>query len=219
MARTRDAVLVVGLGRFGMAVAEELSRTGTDVLGVDRDLTVVQRASSHLANVVAADATDVEAVAQLGVDAFARAVVAISRDQEASILATANLADAGVPVIWAKALNHQHARILRRVGAHHVVQPEHDSGERVAHLISGRMSDYLEVGPDWVLAKTKPPSSVVGIPLGDLGLRKRRGVTVVAVRPAHDEQFTHTDSTTTLAYGDDIMVMGRARDVESFVDE
>ena len=218
MASRQDPVVVIGLGRFGTAVALELVRRGTEVLGIDNRAAVVQRLSGQLGHVVEADSTDVDALREVGVPEFTRAVVGIGTDQEASILTTAVLADLEIPHVWAKALSAQHARILERVGAHHVVLPEHEMGERVAHLVSGRMLDYVEVDENWVLARTHPPKSLVGVPLGESGLRAKHRVTVVSVCAVGSDGFTHADAQTRLASGDQILVAGRPADVERFVE-
>jgi trk system potassium uptake protein len=218
LARDSEPVVVVGLGRFGSALALELSHRGTDVLAIDSRQPIVQRLSGQLSQVVIADATDIDALRGLGVEDFRRAVVGIGSDQQASILATATLADLGVADIWAKALDAQHARILERVGAHHVVQPEHEMGERVAHLVSGRMLDWVELGGGWVLATTRPPKFLTGVPLGDSRLRAKHRVTVVAVKPQHGTAFTHAGTETVLTYGDQIVVGGHPDDVERFVE-
>jgi trk system potassium uptake protein len=218
MSAYREPVIVIGLGRFGSALALELSRRGTEVLAVDSSPALVQKLAGRLSQVVVADATDLDALRELGVDEFRRAVVAIGADQQASILATSLLADLGVDRIWAKALDAQHARILERVGAHHVVQPEHEMGERVAHLVAGRMLDWTEIGEDWVMAKTRPPQYLAGVPLGESGLRTKRRVTVVSVKPEGSARFTHAGVETRLAYGDEIVVVGRPVDVEAFVE-
>ncbi len=218
MARYREPVLIVGMGRFGLSLARELTQLNVDVLAVDSRMEAVQHASFTVPNSISANCTDIDALRQIGASDFSRAVVAIGSNMEASIIATSLLADIGVADIWAKASTTQHARILERVGAHHVVQPEHDMGERVAHLISNRLLDYVEIDAGWVLAKTHPPKDLVGIPLGGTKVRSKRGVTVVAVKPEHQDGFTHCDANTILAYGDDIMIMGSPHDVERFSD-
>lgn len=218
MASYVDPVVVIGLGRFGEALALELVRRGTEVLAVDNRPDVVQRLSGQISAVVTADTSDLDAMREIGVQDFARAVVAIGNDQQASILTTANLAELEVDHIWAKALNRQHAKILERVGAHHVVLPEHDMGERVAHLVSGRLLDYIEVDTDWALVKTQPPKFLVGVPLGQSRLRAKHGVTVVSVKKQGESSFRHTDAQTVLSYGDQILAAGSIDAVDRFTE-
>jgi trk system potassium uptake protein TrkA len=168
--------------------------------------------------VVVADSTDLDALKEIGVGDFNRAVVAIGNDLEASILTTALLTELGVRDIWAKAVNAQQATILQRIGAHHVILPEQDMGERVAHLVSGRLLDWVELDRNWVFAKTKPPRELVGIPLGESGLRKKHRVTVVSVKPEGQTSFTHAGMDTVLTYGSVIIIAGRPEDVERFVE-
>ena len=218
MARHKDPVAVIGLGRFGTALALELARGGTEVLAVDNRTDVVQRLSGQLGQVVVADSTDPDALTEVGIADFSRVVVAIGNDLEASILTTALLAELEIGDIWAKAVNRQQATILSRVGAHHVVFPEQDMGERIAHLVSGRLLDWVELDPQWVFAKTKPPKEIVGVPLGETGLRKKHHVTVVSVKPESKTSYTHADYDTVLTYGSVIVIAGRPADVERFVD-
>ena len=218
MASHKDPVAVIGLGRFGTALALELARGGTEVLAVDSRPDVVQRLSGQLGQVVIADSTDPDALTEIGIADFSRVVVAIGGDLEASILTTALLAELEIRDIWAKAVSRQQATILERVGAHHVVFPEQDMGERIAHLVSGRLLDWVELDPEWVFAKTKPPRDLVGIPLGESGLHKKHRVTVVSVKPENATSFTHADYDTVLTYGSVIVIAGRPADVERFVE-
>jgi trk system potassium uptake protein len=212
-----EPVVVIGLGRFGSAIALGLTRRGTDVLAIDSSPKLVQSLAGHLTQVVTADCTEIEALRQLGVDEFYRAVVAIGTDLEASILCTSLLVELGIEDIWSKAVSKQHGRILERVGAHHVVFPENDMGERVAHLVSGQMLDYMQVDEDFAIAKIRPPREIVGVPLGDTRLRSKYGITVVGVKtPAGS--FTYATNETTLAYEDLILASGRVDDVERLVD-
>jgi trk system potassium uptake protein TrkA len=218
LASHKEPVAVIGLGRFGTALALELARGGTEVLAVDSRPDIVQRLSGQLGQIVVADSTDPDALREIGIGDFNRAVVAIGNDLEASILTTALLVELEIRDIWAKALNRQQATILERIGAHHVVLPEHDMGERVAHLVAGRLLDWVELDPQWVFAKTKPPKELVGVPLGKSGLRRKHHVTVVSVKPENQSSFTHADMDTVLTYGSVIVIAGRPDDVERFVD-
>ncbi|MFD0887784.1 potassium channel family protein [Streptosporangium algeriense] len=213
-----DAVAVIGLGRFGSALALELAERGVEVLGVDNDSKTVQQLSGQLTHVACADSTDPDALTQLGVEEFGRAVVGIGGDIEASILTTSILADFGVPDIWAKSISRQHSRILDRVGAHHVVQPEYDMGERVAHLVTGRMLDYVEIDEGYALVKTKAPGWAVGRTLGELGIRTKYGVTVVGIK-SPGGRFTYATSDTAIHGHTILLVAGETGMAERFAEE
>ncbi|GAB3279166.1 TrkA family potassium uptake protein [Parasphingorhabdus pacifica] len=209
--------MVIGLGRFGSSLALELVERGSEVLALDTRAHLVQQFSDEVTHAAVADSTDPEALRQLDVPDFRRAVVAIGDDLEASILTTSILADFEIPHIWAKAVSRQHGRILERVGAHRVVLPEHDMGERVAHLVTGRMLDYIEFEDDYALVKTRAPDAAVGYPLGQSRVRSKYGVTVVGIKHP-GKGFTYATQDTVLNHGDIIIISGRDRDVEHFAD-
>ena len=216
MAKELD-VVVMGLGRFGGAVAETLMRLGSEVLGMDQDPRLVQDFSSRLTHAVEADSTDPEALDQLGVKDFKHAVVAIGSDLEASILTVAALSDLAIPNIWAKAVTGAHGRILERVGAHSVVYPERDMGERIAHRVSGRMIDYLELDESFAIVETNPPKGLVGKTLGEYGVRAKHDVTVVCIQPAGGS-FTYATAETMVGRDDILVVAGETRATEKFSD-
>ena len=208
-------VVVLGLGRFGASLALELVRRGSEVLGLDSDPVLVQRYADDLTHAAVADTTDAEALQQLDVPDFSRAVVGIGTDLEASILTTAVLVDLGIPNIWAKATSRQHGRILERIGAHHVVLPEFDMGERVAHLVTGRMIDYIEFEDDFAMVKTAAPAEILDRSLSASGVRARHGITVVAVKHP-GEEFTYATPDTVVHRGDVLIISGRINQVEAF---
>jgi trk system potassium uptake protein TrkA len=207
--------VVIGLGRFGRALALELVDEHTEVLGIDEDAELVQQLSGSLTHVVRADSTKEDVLRQLAVHEFNRAVVAIGTDLEASILTASLLVSFGIEDVWAKAISEAHGRILTQIGVHHVVYPEHDMGQRVAHLVRGRMLDYIEFEDDFAMVKTDPPTDVVGKRLADSTVRSRYGVTVVAIkRPG--EGFTYATADTVVRADDTIIVAGRTRQTERF---
>ncbi|HXR44336.1 MAG TPA: TrkA family potassium uptake protein [Pseudolysinimonas sp.] len=208
-------VLVIGLGRFGAATAGELARRDRDVLAVDDDPALVQKWADRVTHAVQADARSIEALQQIGAQDFSVAVVAVGSSVEASVLITANLVDLKVSQIWAKAVSTSHGTILSRIGAHHVIYPEAEAGERVAHLVSGRMIDFIEFDDDFGVVKMLPPRAVCGIPLGQTQLRKKHGVTIVGVKPTNGE-FTHTTADTVLADDDIVLVSGSTTDLDRF---
>lgn len=213
----RNAVVVVGLGRFGMSLAEELVDSGIEVLGVDGDARVVQSMAGRLTHVVQADSTDEDAMRQLSVDQFDRAVVAVGTNLEASILTASVLLTLGVRNVWAKAISHSHARILTQIGVHHVVRPEHDMGKRVAHLVRGRMLDYIELDDGYAIAKTSSPHCLHGQPLGQSRPRSNFGITVVGVKRS-GEAIDYATPDTIVRDGDLLVVAGPRDKVEAFSD-
>lgn len=210
-----SGVVVIGLGRFGKSLALELEATGTEVLGIDSDRRTVEQLSGRLTHVVVADSTNEEALRQLGVGELDRVAIGVGTDLEASILSASIVLGLGVPNVWAKAISKAHARILTQIGVHHVVRPEHDMGKRVAHLVRGRMLDYIEVDDDYAFVKTSPPSSLWGQRLADTGIRSQLGVTVVGVKRVGAE-FTYATADTVLEEGDLVVVSGTGRAVERF---
>lgn len=208
-------VVVIGLGRFGTALALELISEGSEVLGIDADAKVVQSLAGQLTHIVQADSTDEEAMRQLGIDDFHHGVIGIGANLECSILSASVLLTLGVPNVWAKALTQSHARILNQIGVHHIVRPEHDMGKRVAHLVRGRMLDYIELDDGYAIAKTSPPGVLCGLALGESQLRARYGVTVVGVKRAHQE-FSHATPETVIEQNDLIIVAGPQLKVERF---
>ncbi|MGV8871685.1 MAG: potassium channel family protein [Rhodococcus sp. (in: high G+C Gram-positive bacteria)] len=210
-----DVVVVLGLGRFGKSLALELMSQGTEVLGIDTDAAVVQRVSDRLTHAAVADTTDEESLRQLSVHEYDRAVVGIGSDLEASLLTASALINLSVSNIWAKAISNAHAKILNQIGVHHVVRPEHDMGKRVAHLVRGRMLDYIEFDDGFAMVKTSPPAAVIGKPLGETVIRTKYHVTVVAIkRPG--EGFTYATADTIISAGDTVIVSGQVRDTERF---
>jgi trk system potassium uptake protein TrkA len=210
-----NQVAVLGLGRFGGALASELVRLGYDVLGVDEDEARVQYYVRAVTHVVAADITEIEVLRQLGLSEMSHVVVAVGSDMEASILATAALEELGIPNIWAKAVTTSHGRILQRVGAHHVVYPEHDMGHQVAHLMGGRMIDWFQLDESFVMVETEVPEHMVGKTLADVGIRANYGVTVVCLKP-EGGSFTYATADTELAAGDVLVVAGDTAAAEAF---
>jgi trk system potassium uptake protein len=215
LAERQNEFVVVGLGRFGGALAETLIELEYRVLGVDADARVVQEHANRLTHVVEADSTDVEAMRQIGAAEFKTAVVAIGTDIEASILTTAVLVDLGVANIWAKAITAAHGKILERVGADRVVFPERDMGIRVAHQVTGRMIDYIQLDPGFALVETTAPGDFVGKSLAQTEVRRRFGITVVCVKP-RGKPFTYATPDTVVEDGDILVIAGDTKRAHEF---
>ncbi|SDR68946.1 potassium channel family protein [Corynebacterium timonense] len=175
-------VVVIGLGRFGGSLAYELTRCGVEVLGIDADERVAREYSQGLSDALVADTTDAEALRQLGIPEMGRVVLGIGSALEASILTASNLVELGVADIWAKADSESHARILRQLGVHHVVRPEHDTGRRVAHLLGGRFQDFAELADNYGVIKMVPPRTLLDAPLDPTALWRTHHIQVVSAR-------------------------------------
>jgi len=212
---TTDGIAVIGLGRFGGAVAESLLQLGHDVLGIDESAELVQQWSDRLTHVVQADATNGETLRSLGVHDFQHAIVGIGTDIEASVLTVLALDDLGVPDIWAKALSIKHGRILERTGAHHVIYPEASMGERVAHLVTGKMIDFIELEDGYAIVKTRAPAEAVGRSLAQCGWRSEHGVTVVGIKRLRGG-FEAGLPDSVIRQGDLLIVAGETKQVEAF---
>jgi trk system potassium uptake protein TrkA len=205
----KEQVMVIGLGRFGSAVARELERLGHQVLAIDRDEEQVNDIAPDVTHALQLDAADEDALRSAGAGEFQTAIVAISSDAEPSIFATMVLKRLGVRTVIAKAGSQLHGEILSRVGADRVVLPERETGLRLAHSFNvPNVIDYLDVAPNFGIEKIRPPASFVGKSLGELDLKTRLGLTPIALRrgkqvfvnPARDER---------VAEGDELILIGR----------
>ena len=181
--KKRQQYLVVGLGRFGSALATTLAEQGMQVLAIDRDMEAVEAHRSRLTDVVCGDAMDVSVLEQLGASDFSAAVITMGDDVKASSVITMHLKELGVPYVIAKASDDFHGRMLTRLGADKVIFPERDMGQRVAHnLVSEKIMDFIELSPDYSLMEMRPRPEWVGVPLKELNLRGKHRINVVAVR-------------------------------------
>ena len=218
MARNKlfdDDVLVIGLGRFGSAVALELTRLGHRVIAVEKDNALAESYVNKVSRVVHADMALSSASEMIRSAEPKIAIVGIGSSIEASVLAAANLVDAGVPSIWAKALSPEHKRILDRIGVHHVISPETDAGRRVAHLVNGKLLDYIEFDDGFAIVKIKPPAETIGFTLEQSQIRRKYGVTVVGVK-APGEDFTYAVPDTKISAHHMLIVSGPTELLERF---
>lgn len=208
-------VLVIGLGRFGAATAGQLARLGREVLVIDDNEALVQKWSERVTHAVQADARSIDALRQIGAQDFSIAVCAVGSSVEASVLIAANLVDLDIPQIWAKAISKSHGKILERIGANHVIYPEAEAGERAAHLVSGRLLDFIEFDDDFALVKMFPPRPIRDKRLTDAGVRSKYHVTVVGVK-SPGKPFTYATADTVVSDRDLIIVSGTEGDIEKF---
>ncbi len=208
-------VAVIGLGRFGSALAIELMAQGREVLGIDSDESLVQDHANLLTHVVKADCTSEAALNELGITDFDSVVVAIGSDVESSILCCSILIGLGIEDLWAKSTSVPHGRILKQLGVQHVVFPESDMGKRIAHQVGGDQLDYVEIDEKFVMARTKASPTFAGKSLRDLQFRAAFGIIVVATSNAGADYVPATPETV-LQNGDEIIIAGPKRELEAF---
>jgi trk system potassium uptake protein TrkA len=208
--------VVIGLGRLGSAMVGTLTSLGHEVLGIDTDEDLVQELSAEFpqAHLIAADATEESVLRDLNVAHFDGAAVVIGEDMEAGILATANLKEMGVPFVVARAISRLHARVLERIGADRIIEPEKDMGAQVARtMASPAVLDYVDLGGDEALIEAEVPDEWVEKSLAELHLSRQRGLTVLAVKPK-GKAGTIPSGDTVLREGDVIVVGGTKKDLD-----
>lgn len=209
--------LVVGLGRLGIAMVNTLDALGHEVLALDAKEGLIQDLADDLPNVhlVAADATDEDVLRGLNVDQFDAAAVVIGENHvEAGILTTANLKEIGVPMVVARATTKLHAKVLERVGADRVIQPEREMGEQVARVLaSPAVLDYVNLGEDEALIEANVPEQWAGKSLAELSLSRNLGLTVLAHKPQGGAGSLPTGDT--VLRGDLIVVGGSKKNLDA----
>lgn len=212
--------LVIGLGRFGAAVAQELSALGQEVLALDIDEENVQHISDQVTQAIQGDAQDEAVLRSVGARNFDCCVVAVGADMEASILITVMLKEMGAKYIVAKAMTPIHARVLERVGADRVVLPEIDMGQRLAQrLARTNVVDYIGVSDEFSIVEIHPPKSWVGNSLGKLGVRAKHQINVLAIRHGEGGQVDVNPKPDKVIGPDDLLiVIGTNEQVNSVVE-
>ena len=212
--------LVIGLGRFGAAVARELSALGQEVLALDVDAENVQHIADEVTQAIQGDAQDEAVLRSVGARNFDCCVVAVGADMEASILITMMLKEMGAKKISAKAMTPIHARVLERVGADRVVLPEIDMGQRLAQrLVRTNVVDYIGVSDEFSIVEIHPPKSWVGHSLGQLGVRARHKINVLAIRHGAGGQVDVNPQPDKVIGADDLLiVIGTNKQVDSVVE-
>jgi trk system potassium uptake protein len=214
MARKVEEYVVIGLGRFGSSTALRLMELGQSVLGIDRDRELVQELSDNLTQTLALDASDEEALRAAGVAEFDTAIVAIGQDFESNVLITSLLKEIGLRTVICKALSRRQRQILLRVGADQVLLPEEEAGVRLAErLRMPLVLDRLEIEPGVSITELRCPHSFAGHSLRELGLERRFGISVLAIKgsrvrvsPSEDEVLRGDDAL--IVIGSDTAIAG-----------
>ena len=210
--------VVIGLGRFGMSVAEELSRLGHEVLVIDGSEENVQQIASQVTHAVAGDARDPSVLRALGVRNYDCAVVAVGDDVGNSALITLNLKELGVKKVVAKAQSMVHWKVLEKIGADLVVFPEQEMGLKLAQSLSNsNILNFIELSEDYGIVEIAGPIDWQGRSLKDLNVRAKYGVNVIAVR-AGEEINVAPGGDYVLSSSDVVVALGRTEDTNRLHD-
>lgn len=209
--------LVIGLGRFGTAVATELCVLGNEVLAMDIHEDLVQAAAPHVTHAVTADARDPEVLRALAVRNFDCAVVAVGGDIGNSALITLNLKELGVNKVVCKAASHTHRKVLEKIGADRVVFPEHEMGNKLAHaLSSSNVLNFIELSDEASIVEVPVPAIWVGKTIREIDVRNVYGVNVIALRRGEKQKFVIAPGgDATLAADDVVVVLGLDKNINA----
>lgn len=210
---------VIGLGRFGSAVALNLIERGYTVLGIDRDPAIVQKLADRITQIVALDSTNEDALRAVDITSFETVVVAIGTHFENNLMTTVTLKNMGVKRVVCKAVSERQQQILLRVGADEVVLPEHEAGARLAwRLAEPRVLDHLELGSGFSVAEVRVPEWLVGQSLMVSGLRKRFGINVLAIKRG-GHMIVTPSADMVFARDDMILVIGSDQSISNFCNQ
>lgn len=213
-----EPVVILGMGRFGQSLALALTREGCEVLVIDRNPDVIREFSKRVTMAVEADVTSKEALQQLGVAEYQRAVVAIGDEVESSLVCALVLKeDLKIPEVWAKAINAQQAKILRKIGVTDVVFPELEVGRRVAHTLVGHRTEYVPTVDGLAYAGVPVTRDMVGRRLGDIRRLQERGILVMAVSRKGRNLPELANPDTVLADRDVLVVCGAEDEVSQML--
>lgn len=213
----RKSFAVIGVGRFGLALIEELVKQEADVLVIDKNFDKIEKIAKMVTNAVCLDSTDIEALKEIGINSYDTVVVATGQNVDNSILTTLILKDLGVNEVYVKVQSEYHARVVGKLGVkqEHLVWPEQETGKRLATiLINGNFLDYLQLDQDYSFISTIITKKMIGKNLLDLDIRRNFGVNIVAVR--RNEKIIIPSSQTPFEDNDEILLVGRNDLIQKF---
>ena len=209
-------VVVVGLGIFGFNIAKDLFENGFEVIAIDKNKEVVNRIRDFSTKAVLADATDRELLEMIGIQPDDIVIISFGEDLAASTLLTLHLKEFNVKEIIVKAPNEDHKRILEKVGATEVIIPEKEMASKVAKsLTSPNVLDYIPLSQDYTISEIAPPSSFLGKTIGDLQLRKKHHIGVIASRDVLTDEIQMIPSADFVIKDSVILVViGKEQDIQ-----
>lgn len=208
---------VIGLGRFGIHVAMTLFEDGHEVIAIDSDKMRVQAINSNCSEAIVMDATDMDQLETLGLNALDAVVVSTGTNISSSILICLHLQEIGVKKIIAKAVSIDHGKILKKVGSSEIVYPERDMAIRVARgLSTPNIMDFIPLAEDYSLVQVDPPRAFIGKSLKELNLRAKYSVYVIAIKEIVPENFVLVPPADFVIKDSDVlMILGKLENIKN----
>lgn len=205
---------VIGLGRFGSAIARTLMDLGHDVIAIDADEEVINKIAPNVTFAICANAADIDALRSIGIANVDIAIVAMSSDFEGSVLATINCKELGIGKVVAKASNETHYKILKRIGADDVVVPERDMGIKLAHNLSSKnVVELFNLSSDYEIMEIIAPKSWYGLALSQLDVRNKYGVNILGINRNTSEFIGNPEASVLIKPNDRLVVLGKSLDL------
>lgn len=214
---SRKSFAVIGVGRFGLALIEELTKIDADVLVIDKNFDKIEKVAKLVTNAVCLDSTDIDALKEIGITNYDTVIVATGINVDNSILTTLILKDLGVKDVYVKVQSEYHAKVVQKLGVEedHLIWPEQSTGRRLAKiLVSGNFLEYLELDQEYSFISTVASKKIIGKHLLELEIRSRFGVNIVAVR--RNDKIIIPSSTTPFEDGDEILLVGNNTNISKF---
>jgi trk system potassium uptake protein TrkA len=207
---------VIGLGNFGFFLARSLFEEGKEVIGVDRNKERVQRLQAFCSYGIVGDATDRSVLESLGLDEGDAAFVSLGDNISASVLVTLYLKDLHMEKVYVKIISEDHGRALERIGATEVIFPERDLAKKLAKtLLSPNLIDYIPLSDEYNIVEIAPPKEFVGKTLGELMLRNKYNITILAVRGIVPEKITmNPGGSFAIKDSDILLALGTPEDIQ-----
>jgi len=208
-------VVVVGLGIFGFNIAKDLFEKGIEVIAVDKNKEVIQKIRDHCTKAVLADGTDKEVMESIGIHEDDVVIISFGEDLAASTLITLHLKEMKVKHIIVKAPNEDHKHVLEKVGATEVIIPEREMADKVARgLISPNVLDYIPLSDKYTICEIAPPARFMGKTMGELHLRSKYHIEVIAIREMLPDRLTMVPRADFIIKDSDILVViGKQEDI------
>lgn len=213
----KKSFAVIGVGRFGLALIEELINLEANVLVIDKNFDKIEKIAKMVTNAICLDSTDVEALKEISITSYDTVIVATGQNVDNSILTTLILKDLGVNEVYVKVQSEYHARVVEKLGVdqEHLVWPEQATGKRLAKiLISGNFLEYLQLDQEYSFISLSVSKKIIGKNLLELDIRKRFGVNIVAIR--RHEKIIIPSSQTPFELKDEILLVGRNDLIQKF---